>query len=301
MHNWRHKLGGLALAVCLLTGCSRMAGSQTTARQLQLYYCCAQDVCDEQTGALAAEAVSMQQLQPQRVLERYQNGPEDASLRLPLADVQSYTVQSETDGVLQIAVRTAEAPSAIEKSLLAACLTLTMTQLETVDAVELVWQTESAEELAGPFTPDSFLLYDASAESPEYAVALYYPDKDGLLAKKTKILSCTDSEQLPLLALQALIAEPLPVNLTRPVPVGTQVLDLSVSGGTASVVLSSEFMSCDVSAQLAQNAVRALAATLCALSGIDTVRLSVIGETGLTYYNISQPIVPEESWYAAQS
>ena len=147
-------------------------------------------------------------------------------------------------------------------------------------------------------TADQFLLYDASADQPEYAVRLYYPDRDGLLTAREAVVRTADPEQLPLLALQALVSREVPVNLTRAIPYRTQVLDLSVTNGSASVVLSDDFMSCDVSAQQAANAVRAIAATLCALDSITAVQLSVIGETGLTYYDISQPITPQADWYA---
>ena len=88
------------------------------------------------------------------------------------------------------------------------------------------------------------------------------------------------------------------MNLTRAIPYRTQVLDLSVTNGSASVVLSDDFMGCDTSAQQAANAVRSIAATLCALDGISAVQLSIIGESGLTYYDITQPIVPQADWYA---
>lgn len=110
------------------------------------------------------------------------------------------------------------------------------------------------------------------------------------------MLACTDPDQLPLLALQALIRATVPVNLSRVVPAGTQVMDISVSDGTASVVLSDQFMSCDTSAARA-GSVRSIAATLCDLSGVTAVRLSVIGESGLTYYDISEPIVPRRTGF----
>ena len=112
------------------------------------------------------------------------------------------------------------------------------------------------------------------------------------------MLACTDPGQLPLLALQALIRATVPVNLSRVVPAGTQVMDISVSDGTASVVLSDQFMSCDTSAARAGGAVRSIAATLCDLSGVTAVRLSVIGESGLTYYDISEPITPQPAWFS---
>ena len=66
----------------------------------------------------------------------------------------------------------------------------------------------------------------------------------------------------------------------------------------ASVVLSDQFMSCDTSAARAGSAVRSIAATLCDLSGVTAVRLSVIGESGLTYYDISEPITPQPAWFS---
>lgn len=148
------------------------------------------------------------------------------------------------------------------------------------------------------YTAEQFLLYDTSADQPEYVVRLYYPNKDGLLAARDAVVRTADMEQLPLLALQALVSREVPVNLTRAIPYRTQVLDLSVTNGSASVVLSDDFMGCDTSAQQAANAVRSIAATLCALDGITAVQLSIIGESGLTYYDITQPIVPQADWYA---
>lgn len=121
-----------------------------------------------------------------------------------------------------------------------------MTQLESVRSVAFLRTAQPQTD--GPYTADDFVLLDASAENPEYAVRLFYPDKNGLLTPVTTVLACTDPDQLPLLALQALIRATVPVNLSRVVPAGTQVMDISVSDGTASVVLSDQFMSCDTSA-----------------------------------------------------
>ena len=171
-----------------------------------------------------------------------------------------------------------------------------MTQLESVQSVAFLRTAQPQTD--GPYTADDFVLLDASAENPEYAVRLFYPDKNGLLTPVTTVLACTDPDQLPLLALQALIRATVPVNLSRVVPAGTQVMDISVSDGTASVVLSDQFMSCDASAARAGGAVRSIAATLCDLSGVTAVRLSVIGESGLTYYDISEPITPQPAWFS---
>lgn len=231
---------------------------------------------------------------PDAVLQQYLTAPAGEGFSLPDGLSSSCAFDSCEDGTLTLLLDET-APEGLPASLAAACLTLTMTQLDGVDRVRLVRTQRQTE---ATYTADQFLLYDASADQPEYAVRLYYPDRDGLLTAREAVVRTADPEQLPLLALQALVSREVPVNLTRAIPYRTQVLDLSVTNGSASVVLSDDFMSCDVSAQQAANAVRAIAATLCALDSITAVQLSVIGETGLTYYDISQPITPQADWYA---
>lgn len=273
MRKNRKKLRLLALLLAALTlcGCSAAAAVRRPAQpQLQLYYC-RKDSGDTKTGVLGTQEVPAQ-TDPAALLETYLQGPEDEALALPFTPGDTCAVESLQDGVLTLRLEL-RAAGDIRTSLIYACLTCTMTQLESVQSV-------------------------ASAENPEYAVRLFYPDKNGLLTPVTTVLACTDPGQLPLLALQALIRATVPVNLSRVVPAGTQVMDISVSDGTASVVLSDQFMSCDTSAARAGSAVRSIAATLCDLSGVTAVRLSVIGESGLTYYDISEPIVPQTDWFS---
>ena len=214
---------------------------------------------------------------------------------MPFTPGDTCAVESLQDGVLTLRLEL-RAAGDIRTSLIYACLTCTMTQLESVQSVAFLRTAQPQTD--GPYTADDFVLLDALAENPEYAVRLFYPDKNGLLTPVTTVLACTDPGQLPLLALQALIRATVPVNLSRVVPAGTQVMDISVSDGTASVVLSDQFMSCDTSAARAGSAVRSIAATLCDLSGVTAVRLSVIGESGLTYYDISEPITPQPDWFS---
>ena len=130
-------------------------------------------------------------------------------------------------------------------------------------------------------------------------MSLYYPGRNGLLVERAQILNASDASQLPALALQALISG-TPVNPERAVPAATQVLDFSITDATANVVLSDAFMACDTSDAAARGAVRSIAATLCALDGIASVQLSVIGEAGLNFIDISRPISPQPDWYAPQ-
>ena len=70
-----------------------------------------------------------------------------------------------------------------------------------------------------------------------------------------------------------------------------------ITAGTSSASGTSP-ASGTASAARAGSAVRSIAATLCDLSGVTAVRLSVIGESGLTYYDISEPITPQPDWFS---
>ena len=286
-------LTAVLLALCMLCGCSAAVYIRSPEeQQIQFYYCV--ESTDTGAGALISRPVSVPDERPDAVLQQYLTAPTEEGTALPDGLRGSYSFESCEDGTLTLLLDE-NAPEGLPASLSAACLTLTMTQLDSVERVRLVRAYRQTE---ATYTADQFLLYDTSADQPEYVVRLYYPDKDGLLTAREAVVRTADADQLPLLALQALVSREVPVNLTRAVPYRTQVLDLSVTNGSASVVLSGDFMSCDTSARQAANAVRAIAATLCALDSITAVQLSIIGETGLTYYDISQPIAPQADWYA---
>lgn len=286
-------LTAVLLALCMLCGCSAAVYIRSPEeQQIQFYYCV--ESTDTGAGALISRPVSVPDERPDAVLQQYLTAPTEEGTALPDGLRGSYSFESCEDSTLTLLLDE-NAPEGLPASLSAACLTLTMTQLDSVERVRLVRAYRQTE---ATYTADQFLLYDTSADQPEYVVRLYYPDKDGLLTAREAVVRTADANQLPLLALQALVSREVPVNLTRAVPYRTQVLDLSVTNGSASVVLSGEFMSCDTSARQAANAVRSIAATLCALDGVTAVQLSVIGETGLTHYDISQPIAPQADWYA---
>ena len=291
MHKRTICLTALLLAAVLLCSCSAAAYIRKTEEPQLLFYYRAADGA----GSLVTQQVSLSDRDPAAVLQQYLNlsGLAERGAALP-EGLDGCSILSYEDGVLSLQLEKAP-PDRLQSSLTAACLTLTLTQLEDVSRVRLVYAEPSSE---AAYTADQFLLYDAAADLPEFSVRLYYPDRDGLLIAQEAVVRTASEEQLPLLALQALLSREIPAGLSRAVPYQTKVLDLSVTGGTASLVLSDAFMSCDTSSQQAANAVRSIAATLCALSGVQSVQLSVIGETGLTYYDISQPIVPQSDWYA---
>ena len=210
------------LAVCFLCGCSASVYLRSPEEpQIQFYYC-VRESADAKTGALTATPASVPDSSPAAVLQQYLIAPAEEGLALPDGLRGSCSFDSCEDGTLTLLLDE-NAPEGLQASLAAACLTLTLTQLDGVDRVRLV-RTQRQTEVT--YTAEQFLLYDTSADQPEYVVRLYYPNKDGLLAARDAVVRTADMEQLPLLALQALVSREVPVNLTRAIPYRTQVLDL---------------------------------------------------------------------------
>ena len=135
MRKNRKKLRLLALLLAALTlcGCSAAAAVRRPAQpQLQLYYC-RKDSGDTKTGVLGTQEVPAQ-TDPAALLETYLQGPEDEALALPFTPGDTCAVESLQDGVLTLRLEL-RAAGDIRTSLIYACLTCTMTQLESVQSV----------------------------------------------------------------------------------------------------------------------------------------------------------------------
>ena len=283
----------------LLTGCrAESARAPEPENPFDIYYCRVEASYGADTGALEAETVDLPEKErtPERVLNAFLFGPRSEALTFPSGgapQVQSLRVDRGSV-ILSMDDTFFERPG-LERMLCTACLTLTLTQLPEADSVTLVLPGPPITVL-GPYTAADFVLYDSAAQNPEYSVLLWYANYEGKLVSARQVISCPDLTLLPELVLEALILQQPPGGALRAIPERTQVLDLSVEDGVASVVLSAEFTRCDTNARTAQNAVRSLTATLCALDGISSVKLAVVGSSTLTNYDISEPITPSPDW-----
>ena len=184
------------------------------------------------------------------------------------------------------------------RTLAAAGLTMTLTQLDSVDAVQI--RTPSGALLGRAsmrWTRDSFLLQDTSWLYPERTVQLYFAGANGKLQAEKRAISYESPEDLPENTLQALLSGPESDQLQSPVPAGTKLLDVRVTGTLCTAVLSEEFSACDTGREAASLAVRSVVATLCALSEIEQVQLQLQSGEDLVYCSIAQPLKPEWSWY----
>ena len=147
------------------------------------------------------------------------------------------------------------------------------------------------------WTRDSFLLQDTSWLYPERTVQLYFAGANGKLQAEKRAISYESPEDLPENTLQALLSGPESDQLQSPVPAGTKLLDVRVTGTLCTAVLSEEFSACDTGREAASLAVRSVVATLCALSEVEQVQLQLQSGEDLVYCSIAQPLKPEWSWY----
>jgi spore germination protein GerM len=93
-------------------------------------------------------------------------------------------------------------------------------------------------------------------------------------------------ENLPLYALQKLLAFKTMKNLINPIPVGTQLLKFELVNGLATVNLSKEFVPSSMKKDDAQLAVASIVNTLTFFSEIDSVDLSVEGVKLNSYFGL---------------
>ena len=166
MRKNRKKLRLLALLLAALTlcGCSAAAAVRRPAQpQLQLYYC-RKDSGDTKTGVLGTQEVPAQ-TDPAALLETYLQGPEDEALALPFTPGDTCAVESLQDGVLTLRLEL-RAAGDIRTSLIYACLTCTMTQLESVQSVAFLRTAQPQPQTDGPYTADDFVLLRRLGREP---------------------------------------------------------------------------------------------------------------------------------------
>ena len=292
----------ILLLLTLLCGCTGQ-GIPAGENQLTFYYRRADGTNDEsfasETGALTEKRVTLGgDVSVEDVLEAYLQPPEDEGLVSLFPDGTICTGTKLQKGVLTLEMNEMYASlTGYARTLAAAGLTMTLTQLDSVDAVQI--RTPSGALLGRAsmrWTQDSFLLQDTSWLYPERTVQLYFAGSNGSLQPEKRAISYQSPEELPRNTLQALLDGPENEQLHTPVPTGTRILDIRTAGALCTVVLSEEFSACDTDRETAELAVHSVAATLCALNEIEKVQLQLPDGEDLTYCSIAEPLSPDRTW-----
>lgn len=171
MRRWTMLLAAAALALAL-AGCGLMRLTEQE-EPLRLYYCYADPelgAYDGETGALGWETDSLLPADAavEQVLERYFQGPQTETLANPFPPDLTVEDWSLEGGCLTLTLSDAlQELFGMERTVAAACVVWTMTQLPEVESVRLTTgQSDAADSLMDkPLTTEQFLLTDASARS----------------------------------------------------------------------------------------------------------------------------------------
>ena len=173
----------------------------------------------------------------------------------------------------------------------------TLTELEDIDSVQFLSNGNTITDY-GIIRLDQPVLKYTECIGPvrtavgEADVNLYICSQSG---NGTVSMPCrvkqTISEPLAEAVLLRALDYEAPEGFYNPIPYGTELLSISVSGGTCYVDLSERFIPPEDTEQAEREAVWSLVMMLTDLDGISSVSLTIGGESsGLIYLDISEPL-----------
>lgn len=285
----------LLCLLLILVGC---APAQTAAEPegLRLWY-----LSSSESSALGWEVMPAQDGIPDAnsLARSLLDGPSDIRLSSPFPAQVTLLDCVLEDGVLSLNLSqeygalTAAALTAAD-----ACLTLTLCQLEEVEAVcTTVDGTYPAGRARHTLSPSDFILLGGGQEPTYVTAVLYFPRLEGrgLGVEHRAVLVPEDSTVSSAIA-SALLSGPEGDALGAAVPAGTRLLDVSISDRICFVNLSSEFQSDLPERQEdAHLMIYSLVDTLGNLENVDAVQLLINGQALEDYYDIplSRPLEPD--------
>lgn len=173
----------------------------------------------------------------------------------------------------------------------------TLTGLDSVDSVRFLKDGESVNGcgimlLGEPISWDGRVIGSVQATGEELDVGFYMLQR--ITGESFQVpVRIKQSSSAP--AAEAVVEELLgfvpPQGFYNPIPSGTELLNISVSGSVCYLDLSQEFLPSGASREKELEAVWCLVYTLTGLDMISSVALTVEGESGgLNYVDLSQPL-----------
>lgn len=293
----------LGLTACGYAYVQKEASADETVR---LYYCSksyaeleeklSEKYYGTDTGAMAFEKRNMKESERtvEQLLAQYLQGPETGGLYLPLRCAPEQVTWSVQDKILHMEFgRAAEALSGVEKTLAAACLVYTMTQLPDVAGLFLP-------EFSGAvLRPVNFLLKDDTADSNETLLRLYFSDQTGrYLRAETRYHQFQEHESVPTYAIRQLLKQPENEENQTVVPAGTRLYWSRMDEEICTINLSEEFVDNGPKTHLrARAAVFSIVNTLTELPELEGVQFLCAGLRVKDYggLDLTNPIYREEA------
>ena len=235
-----------------------------------------------------------------RLLSLYLTGPVTEGLENPLPADSTLTKWSLIDGVLALDFGPSLAQlDGIDLTIAAGCLARTFLPLTAAKTLVL---TAGGALLDGQtalrLTDADLSLRDDSLDRLLQVLTVYYADAERryLIGQEVR-LDPAASESLPYQLLELLLTPPQNSGLYSPLPVGTEILSVSVTDGLCTVELNTVFESRRFYSQTGQLlSLMSIVNTLTALPEIERVEFMVGGNLLLRYGMISipEPLVRDE-------
>lgn len=236
----------LFAALSLLCACSGTAASDPTppAGGYLLYFRTTQDSAPSALSAEAWTPGAGEEDLPRAAVEALLDGPHRDGLTSPFPAGVELLDLSLQDGVLYLDLSEQyDALSGMSLTLANACFTLTLCQLEGVDALSISVEGMEQESQSGTLhTPEQLLLQGGEDELVEMTAALWFPRSTGEgLGVEYRTLYLTGEASLSRALLEALLAGPTYESLSPVLPEGTELWGATVEDGVCYVDFSQEF------------------------------------------------------------
>ena len=265
------------LALCMvLGGCAAKSGG---SNQVEFYYAVrsAENLNSSQTVAMELRSTYASALMP--VLELYFRGPKEESLVSPFPEGTQVLSLLEQNGTPEL-VLSGEFFSlrTVELSIAAGCLAKTVCGYTGANSVIISDETGS---IHMELTPDSYYMEDAYQTDSGQNFTVYFPSEDRrYVIPEFRKATLSENENAETYLLRELLSGPQTAGLNNAMPDGTELLNVSTSGGICSVDLSPEFyQSSDPNGYDIYTSVFAIVDTLTGLDSVDSVRFLQEGAT----------------------
>lgn len=222
----------LLVLATLLASCA-MTGQEKIETPFVLYY---PKQTQDGEGAFLTQTVSLdvQNLSLYEVVSAYMEAetPQGADAAIP----KGWSLRSATlDGTTACLCFSGRKVGELKNSLAAACMTLTLTQLDCVERIE--WITPDSAE-AVVLSAEDVLSEDTGMLPQQEAITLYLPDAQRrYLTRQRQTVEAMDASEKPQYVLQCLLNTE-----NSCIPSGTRLLGVSVENGICTVDLSSNFV-----------------------------------------------------------
>lgn len=237
----------LLTALSLLCGCSGAAPAEPLppAGGYLLYFRTTQDSASSALSAEPWTPGSGETNLHRAAVEALLDGPHQDGLTSPFpAGVEVRGLRLE-EGVLHLDLSEQyDALSGMSLTLANACFTLTLCQLEGVDALSITVEGMDPVYLAGTlYTPEHLLLQGGEDELVEMTAALWFPRSSGEgLGVEYRTLYLTGEASLSRSLLEALLTGPAYESLSPVLPEGTALRSVTVEEGVCYVDFSQTFL-----------------------------------------------------------